>query len=173
MNNSTPDREQLVADIQRIGSELEQANRDIALLTRLKDAEASAKRLSNELRKAQDRLAEANASEFEAQLDRRFSVFKDIIIGETPDQNSNGTVLGYSYPITVTRMTFDGRVSSPTPKTYQGFDALPSDVMEYLLARRADRIPARIMALAPNDPEAAIGEYLVSKRRGYVRTVTA
>lgn len=163
---------ELVSAVERIGAELEQAQRDVALLQRLKAAEANAERLAAELRKAQDELAEAMAAEVRARLDAKFAGFHDITVTESNPHNSSG-VLQTAFGITVTRQSFNGYGEAPETFTYAGFRALPSDALEYLVVKHPERIPASIMELAPNDPEEAFGAYFMGLRRGYLSVRTA
>ena len=46
------------------------------------------------------------------------------------------------------------------------FGALPPDVREYLIDQRPDLIPAKITALAPDNPREAFARYFVGLKRG-------
>lgn len=162
----------LVGEIERLSAELAEANADVALLRRLKDAEARAATLSAALGKAQEQLAEANADAHEAARNARFAGFDDISVRDnTPEEH----VLRTAFTITVNRMAYDSdtRTSTLRPLTFSGFIALPGDAYAYLIERKPSAIPAKIMALAPGDPAEAMRRYLLAMRRGYVEAAAA
>jgi len=164
MTNHT-DRAALVSAVERLGADLEQAKADVALLQRLKDAEANAKRLAGELRAAQDELSTAIAEATEAKREAEFAKFKDITV--TEEQGNGSSVLHSSFTIVVTALSFDG-ATHEEQRTYIGFGQLPGDALSYLIEKRPDRIPASITALSPNDPYEAFDTYFAGLRRGYL-----
>ena len=164
---TTDTRAELVATVERIGAQLQDARQDVALLQRLKAAEADAKRLALELRAAQDELAEAMTAEIEAQRDARFKGFLGITITEKVSENAT-SVLHRAFNITVQRAAFNGYESVPEELTFGGFQQLPGDALHYLIERHPERIPASIADLAPNDPYGAFVAYFSGLRRGYL-----
>lgn len=168
MTNTT-DRAALVAAVERLGAELEQAKADVALLQRLKGAEADAKRLTTELRAAQDDLATAMADATKARYEAEFAKFRDITI--TEEEGKGIGPLHTTYTTTVTAVSFDG-ATHEGEQTYVGFIGLPSDAMRYLIEKHPERIPASIMALGC-DPYEAFDTYFAGMRRGYLITPAA
>lgn len=73
---TTTDRVALTAAVERLGAELTKAQQDVALLQRLKNAEADAKRLALELRTAQEELALANTAEVQTHRAAAYASFK-------------------------------------------------------------------------------------------------
>ena len=164
MTTTTQNRAELVATVERIATELQDARQDVALLQRLKAAEADTKRLSFELSTAQDELAEALTADFQTQQNAKFASFLDITVTET------GAVAGLhrAFNITVKRLSFNGYENIPQEHTFGGFRALPSDALHYLIEKHPERIPASITDLAPNDPYAAFDAYFTGLRRGFL-----
>lgn len=77
---TTTDRVALTATVERLGAELTKAQQDVALLQRLKNAEADAKRLALELRAAQEELVQANVDAAQAQRAAAYAAYKDITV---------------------------------------------------------------------------------------------
>lgn len=171
MTNHT-DRAALVATVERLGAELQQARQDVALLQRLKASETDAKRLTLDLRAAQDELAQAMTADFQAQQDARYAGFLGITVTEKASETAT-SVLHRAFNITVKRETFNGFESIPTEHTFGGFQQLPSDALGYLIEKHPERIPAGIMELAPSDPYEAFDVYFNGLRRGYLSVRSA
>ena len=158
------------AEVTRLQSELATAEQDIALLLRLKSAEASANRLREELATATAEQAKAGADAEEAARKARMAHFLDITISDT-GLNDGINLVRTSFPISITKLAYDSMRNVTEPQTYEflgGLQNLPPDALEYLVNERPEAIPGRILALAPGDPEAALERYFVAVQRGYV-----
>lgn len=167
---TTTDRAALTATVERVGAELIQAAQDVALLQRLKNAEADAKRLAVELRAAQEDLVQANAAEVQAHRAAAYASFKDITVsGGAADVS----LLDTTFVITVTGLTYNGWETVPQILTYSGFRTLPSQALGYLLEVHPEQIPAKIKALAPGDNYEALDRYFAALRRGYLTQAAA
>jgi hypothetical protein len=165
---TTNDRVALTAAVERIAADLRRAQRDVALLQRLKDAEATTKRLTAELQEAQDALTAANVAELQAQRAAAYSRFIDITVSKAVIEGPMGGVLHTPYLITVTAKTFNGYESVPEVLTFNGFKGLPSDAFGYLIEVHPEEVPAAIRELAPDDLYEAFGRYFAALRRGYM-----
>ena len=155
----------LGADIERITADLELANTDVALLERLKSAKDRVTRLTGELEKATAARTKALTSEAKANEDRRFAGISNVVI---TDAEPNESVLRSPFTITYSKPAFDGRSTRVREHSAGGFGALSPEVLDYIIEKRPELIPAKIMALVPNDPRAAFRRYFVSLRRGFV-----
>jgi hypothetical protein len=155
------------AELDRINTELKAALDDFALLERLKSATDRVKRLTAEQEKAIKERDKALAAEAKAAEASRFADIREVTVTEHPE-TVREHVLRANYTIKYVRLTWDGRTSAPAQRSADGFSALPSDVMDYLIERRPERIPAKIMALAPDRPRDAFNRYFASLRRGHV-----
>ena len=165
-------REELVDRIENLTAELAQARADVALLERLKNAEANATRCARELDAAQTALADAIADEVSAQRRATFSTIESIEIRDVAPEE---TVLRSAFSIRVTRKCFDSMAGTNVSKmsSFDGFGVLPPEVMEYLVREKPEVIPAKIAALVPGDPEGAFEAYFTGRRRGYLAGATA
>jgi hypothetical protein len=170
MTDKTPDRAALTAEVQRLSAALRQAQDDVALMHRLKTAEADAKRLEVELSAAQAALIAATTDAILVQRAAGFANFEDITITETGTEPG---ILHRNFGITVKRKAWDGYNTVSENQDFGGFANLPKDAFAYLVAVHPDRIPASIMALAPDDPTEAFAEYFIGQRRGYLTTAAA
>jgi hypothetical protein len=153
------------AELERITVELAEAREDVALLERLKSAVDRVSRLAAEQDKAIKARDKALAAEAKAEEQSRFGGINDLVVTDnTPDEH----VLRSGFTITYTKPAWNGRASVPKAHSVGGFGALHPDVFRYLIERCPERIPAKIMALAPDNPVAAFNRYFVSLKRGYV-----
>jgi hypothetical protein len=171
MTTNMPNLAKLMADVQSASAALEIAQADVALMQRLRTAEADAKRLTAELEIAQHALIEANTDAVLVARSAAFANFEDITV--TQDDRSGGHILHLGFNIEVTRKAWDGRTTGTETVSYNSFTALPRDVLAYLIEVHPDRIPAGIMALAPNNAHDAFQEYFMGQRRGYMIGVAA
>jgi hypothetical protein len=151
----------------RIMAELSEAQADVALLERLKGAQARVTKLTAEQEAAVTTQNKALHAEEKAKESARFVGFQGINV---VDKGADKDVLSSTFEITYTRLTWDmdANASRPTPHTVSGFSGLPSLAFQYLLERHPDKIPDKIMRLAPGDPSAAFGRYFDGMRRGYL-----
>jgi hypothetical protein len=156
----------LTAEIERIEADLELARDDVALLERLKSATDRVARLTGELEKVTTARSKALAAEAKANDERRFAAISNVSVtdGKTAAEN----VVRSTFTITYSRPAFDGRSTRVREHTCEGFGPLPPEVLDYIIEKRPDLIPAKIMALAPDSPRDAFRRYFVALRRGYV-----
>lgn len=158
----------LHARIATLLAELTEASKDLALMKRLKLAEANVDRLANELEETRALLPATIADEYVAQREALFSGFHSVSVEDKSAASAH--VLHKAFAITVKRIVtqFETGDNLLTDFTYNGFEAMPQETYLYLLERQPSAIPSSIMALAPNDPQAAFAIYFVGKRRGYL-----
>ncbi len=165
------DAELLTTLVEELRDRLKQAEADVALLQRLKDAEATALKVRADLAVAMTSLAEAMADKLSAERKGRYGNFKDIRVDVGFDKSGlSQSALAASYTITVTRMTYDyGMHESVWAESVStSFDALPADAWGYLMEVRPDAIPNLIQNLAPGDPPEAMRLYFQGMKRGYL-----
>lgn len=165
---TTTDRETLTATVERLGAELNQALQDVALLQRLKTAEADADRLAIELRAAQEELIQANVTAVQEKRAAAYANYQGITVS-----SGAGIGLHSSFTIQVTKLTYNGRESVPVTHTVNGFAGLPPQDFGYLIDVHPEQIPSFIKALAPGDIYEAFSRYFVSMKRGYLSTAAA
>lgn len=156
----------LAADIERITADLEQAHADIALLERLKSATGRVSRLTTELEKAKAARTKALTAEAKANDERRFASISNVSVSAGDTENEN--VLRSTFTINYSRPAWDGRTTRVREHSTVGFGALPPEVLDYIIEKRPELIPAKIIALAPDSPRDAFRRYFVSMRRGFV-----
>ena len=95
----------------------------------------------------------------------RFAGITDVLVTENPETQREH-VLRASFTIHWTKPTWDGRTSRPMEHSIVGFSALPPDVLDYIIESCPERIPAKIMALAPDYPREAFRTYFAGLKRG-------
>jgi cytochrome c5 len=153
------------AKLERIAADLAEAHADLDLLERLKSAHDRVTRLTAEHEKVTKERDKTLAAEAKAAEASRYADIGDVLVTcNTPSEH----VVRASFTITYTKMTWDGRQSRLMEHARNGFSALPPDVLGYLMDKRPDRIPAKIMDLAPGDPKAAFRRYFASLRLGRI-----
>lgn len=155
------------AELARITADLDAALEDVALLERLKSAADRVSRLTAEKEKAIKARDKALSAEAKAAEENHFARISDVDVTEHPETVPEN-VIRSSFTITYTRLTWDGWASRPAQHSVTGFGILPPDVLEYLIERRPERIPPKIMALAPDNPRDAFRRYFSSQRRGFI-----
>jgi hypothetical protein len=164
------DRTRLLADAQaaaniiRISAELEEARADMTLIDRLKSAADRVKRLSGEQDKAIAARNKALAAEAKAKQEARFAGISDMRITCVGNEH----LLRLRFTIEYMSPRWNGFESVPARRSFESFDALPSDVLDYIIEVRPDLIPAMIADLAPGSPREAFGRYFLGKKRGYI-----
>jgi hypothetical protein len=159
-----------------ITQEHEGALEDIALAQRLKSAPDRLKRLAAELESAKE-LAEADEAarikEVEdmhlAAIEAQFAGLSDLSITEVKDAKSD-SVLSSGFHIRWTRAAWNSAANEtlPEPAGVWGFTALEPRVLEWIVQRHPDKIPASIMALAPGNVVEALDRYFIGLRRGFL-----
>jgi len=163
--NTKPNSIMLKADLERIEADLEIALADVALLERLKSAQDRVARLTAEQDKTTKAKDKALTAEAKAHQDRRFAGLQDVSVDDrTPYEN----VVRSQFVITYSRPSWNGRSNPLTQHERSSFGSLPPEVLDYIIEKRPDVIPAKIMALAPDSPVDAFRSYFVSTRRGFV-----
>lgn len=155
----------LAAELSAITADLEEARKDMALLERLKSAADRVTRLTAEQTKTVTARDAALVTEAKVKQEARFAGIEQV---EVTDNTPNDNVVRSSFTISYVRPTWDGRSSVPRQHTVNGFALLVPEVLDYLIERCPERIPAKITALAPEDIRLAFNRYFVSVRRGYV-----
>ena len=153
------------AELERIACELELAREAVALLERLKSAVDRVARLTVEQERAVRARDKALAAEAKAQEQSRFGSISNLTV---TDDTPNEHLVRSQFTISYTKPAWNGRASVPKNHSAAGFGVLPPDVFAYLIERCPERIPAKIMALAPDNPEAAFKRYFVALKRGHV-----
>lgn len=149
-------------------AELTEASKDLALMKRLKLAEANVERLATELDETRAMLPAIIADEYAAQREAMFSGIHSVSV--TDKGKAGEHVLHKAFSITVKRIVTEFATGDNllTDFTYNGFEVMPQETYLYLLERQPSAIPSSIMTLAPNDPQAAFAIYFAGKRRGYL-----
>jgi hypothetical protein len=156
----------IAAEIERIEADLQLARDDVALLERLKSATDRVVRLVAEHEKATAARTKTLAAEAKANDERRFAGISDVSVTAAKTENEN--VVRSNFTIRYSTPTWDGRSTRVREHSREGFGALPPEVLDYIIDKCPDLIPAKIIALAPDSPRDAFRRYFVSLRRGYV-----
>ena len=165
------DRAFLANEVDRLSAALNQAYDDAELWRRLKDAEKRAPLIGLELARAQERLCAASADEIIAKREAEFAHIRGIsvtVVGPPPPGSLSA--LSARYIINYERVIYDPtfRRSDWAPVSINGFNALASEVLRYLVLCKPSAIPAIIMEMAPDNPEAAMKAYFIALQRGYM-----
>lgn len=167
MTTLTISAAQAAINLTRISVELEETQKDLALLERLKSAPDRAKRLIVEQEKALIANDKAIAALASAEKDARFNGIKDlIVVDRTPDL----AVMRSTFEITFTSPVFDmySQRSEPKSQTFNCFAALPDNVLAYLLEVHPSKLPNKITSIYPGDPKIAFERYFRGLQRGYL-----
>lgn len=167
--NKPADPRYLTTEVERITAELRDANADVAFLKRLKEADKAASRLAVELALAQSNLQDAIAAEGLALREAEFANFRNITVTVTPGSLNPTSLIAARYTINYERLTYDHtyRINTWKHVTVGSFGALEPDAMRYLVIGNPAAIPASILELAPENPEAALSRFMLALRRGY------
>lgn len=137
-----------------------------------KPAEAKAAEINAAIAYLQEQFAQALANEAETERQARLAGFGSITITKTYPPGYEGNLLRANFAIAYERLQYDMRARASVMQAHKvvGFDGLPAEVLEYLIAAKPDAIPAEIRELAPGDPLEAFRRYFIGKRKGYLRT---
>lgn len=156
----------LTAMVADLTERLAQAEADVALLVRLKEAEATANRIRAELADAHDKRAAALSDVIAIERKALYASFKDVRV----DTSDGANALATSYTITFKRLAYNYRTreNDLVERVYHGFESLEADALGYLIDVRPEAIPAVLMSLAPGDPAKAMRRYHQAKLRGYL-----
>ena len=157
----------LATDLDRIATDLAAAQEDVALLERLKSATDRVARLTADQEKASKARDKALAVEAKEQDAARFAGLSNVAVTESPE-TIRESVLRSAWTIRYSKPTWNGRTNPLREHSANSFGSLEPAVLAYLMDKRPDLIPAKIMALAPDNPKQAFGRYFVSCKRGYV-----
>ena len=164
MMNATTSAAQAAHDLELITNALQAAHIDLELLERLKSAADRVKRLTSEQEKTKALHGRSLVAEAKAAKLRSFASISDVrVTDNTPEQ----TAIRSTFTVHWTKPTWDGYSTTPMPQSVGGLGVCPPDVLEYLIERCPDRIPAKIIAFAPNCPREAVERYFLSVQRGY------
>lgn len=156
----------LTAKLAGIVAELDEARKDVALLERLKAAEANVKRLTKEQADIFAEREAAYAARSKAKQDARFANLSKIrIVDSTPHES----VLRSGFTIKYTRLAYDmyAQANVPQDVTVEGFTGLPDDVFDFLIERHPEAIPSKIRNLA-GDAREAFAVYFRALRNGFL-----
>ena len=162
---------EIAGRIASITAELAAANADVALLQRLKDAEANADRLTAELATAQDSAAKVQADANNVKRQEAFARIRNMTITAiTPSDNPNAGLLATRFAVTYETVAYDSstRCTVWRVASAPNIDRLPNEALAYLTEATPEIIPAAIMALAPDSPAQAVGSFIQAIRRGYM-----
>ena len=161
----------MTTDINTIAAELAAAKADLAQWERLTSAADRVKALTVSFDKA--RAAQAKADEAAARdaAEARFKGLANIRV----TSSGNGSVLSQQFLIRWTAPVYDMYAMAAVPQSHErpGFETIPDNVLAFLIEKPPEEIPATIMALAPDDPAAAMAEYFRARQRGYVKRKAA
>ncbi|VXC99378.1 hypothetical protein [Sphingomonas sp. AX6] len=157
----------IVAEIEALRADLRKVNAAVDIIG--KPAVSKVEQITDALKVAQDKLADALADEVVEARNKRLSSFTDIRV----DYARGNSVLSTAFTIHYNRSSYDYRIGMSVPQSHKcnGFAALDDHAFEYLLNVKPEAIPAEILALAPGDPHAAFDVYLAGKRRGYLKAL--
>lgn len=144
--------------ISRVQTELAQAEKDVAFYEQLKEAHSRRKKLHAHLEELQQQLAEASKPKASNIKDVRISV-----------ESREGNILRETYHVSITRAVHNYRTHGTDDVTTMqvGLLGLPVDVVSWL-ADHTDRIPAGVIALAPDNAREALRKFAAALRRGYL-----
>ena len=119
------------------------------------------------LEDAKERYAEALANKATVEREERLKAFTDIRVETKPGDN----LLDTTFTIYYTRSTWNMTLNESVPQEHSctGFARLDDAAYEYLVMVKPRAIPAEIMALAPGNPQDALGLYFMAQKRGYVK----
>jgi hypothetical protein len=168
--DATDKRFALVAQVKALSMELDKANADVALRRRLEGAEGTAVNVEKELTTVQEKLAELLVSEVKKNRAAEFANFKAVRVDTRHGEHSS--VLHNSYSVTITKLSYNmhTRQNDWEDERYSSFATTPIDVMRYLVLIKPEAIPVEIMNLAPGDPQEAMRQYVIAKKRGYLNS---
>lgn len=165
-------------EVTKIEVELKEAQADIDLAERLKTAKTRASQLSKDLEVAKAAETKAEAARAKAARDSRLSGLSNIRVRPELRKDAALTetysLLHEVFRINWTQTRWSTMEQRPVPHNFEclGFDALPANVLEYLIEEQPQEIPAEIAALRPDNPNEAFSEYLLAKRRGHFRSAS-
>lgn len=149
----------------QVTRDLADANVDAELYARIKAGSARSDALTIRLTEAIEQQDTALKQEAKVKAAARFANISGIdIVDNTPDEH----VLGTSFRITYKSGRYDmyGGKSVQIPTTSTGFKSIPSLVLAYLIEVHPEKVPSKIMALAPGNPNVAFEAYFAGLRRG-------
>lgn len=157
-------------NITDIARQLDEARADNALLARLQNAPKRIAELEKAHAAAQAQHEKDAAKKADAEREASFDGITDIRVSETVNPNAPDNLLSAAFDITYTRPAYDMYTRQSVPKEHlvRGFGSLPHGAYLFLIGKRPDQIPAKIMALCPDDAHAAFSLYHAAKRRGHL-----
>ena len=159
----------LTNHISSMTAELAIAKADVALLQRLKDAEANVNRLEAAIATAQTEMATALADECEAKRQEAFARIRHMkVTANAPSDDPQAGILSVKFAVTYEVIAYDSstRQNLWRPASAANINCLPMEALAYLTEAEPGLIPAAIMALAPDSPVDAVRSY-IHGLRGY------
>lgn len=154
-------------ELDRISGELEEARADVTMLERLRSAVDRVKRLSIEQDKAIVAKDKALVAEAKAKEAEWFAGIGNVRVTQS-DHTLGENVLRSSFTIEYTKPRWNMYETVQTQFSVEGFGPLPPEVLDYIIVKQPNLIPAAIMALAPDSPVEAFRQYFLGLRRGYL-----
>jgi hypothetical protein len=162
---------EIAGRVASITAELAAAKSDVALLQRLKDAEANADRLTDELASLHDSAAKVQCNVDNAKRQEAFARIRNMsITAITPTDNPNASLLQTRFAVSYETVAYDSgtRCTVWRVANAPNINHLPNEALAYLTEAKPELIPAGIMALAPDSPTQAIRTFIQGIRRGYL-----
>jgi hypothetical protein len=153
--------------VYNINQALKGISGSIALLKKLKDAEAEQVTLTADLALAQEAMAVAQAADDEAKQEATYSRFGQVSIAVISNTQTAGSVIGSQYQVTYEIQEYDGRATNLVTKQAIGFGRLPHGLYEYIIAKKSHKLPAILLSLA-SDPATAMERYHRGLAKGYL-----
>jgi hypothetical protein len=157
---------EITSQLEFLRADLTKVNATIELIG--KPAITKAEQLVKAITDANEQLAVALANEAEAERQARLAGFGNITVTVAYPSNYEGNLLRAIFTVEYTRLQYNMAFRAAVMKPHKliGFSALPADVLEYLVEKRPEAIPAEISNLAPADPWEAFRRYFLALRRG-------
>ena len=160
---------EIASRINAATAELAAANADVALLQRLKDAEANADRLTAELATLLGTADTIEANAIDAKRQEAFARIRNMsITAITPSDNPTAGLLATKFAVSYETVSYDSRTRCSVwlVANAPNINYLPTEALAYLTEATPQIIPAGIMALAPDSPVDAVRSY-IRGQRGY------
>jgi hypothetical protein len=155
----------IATEIEALDAQLQKINALVDLIGQ--PAILKADEVAKALADAKERFADALANQGTVEREARLKDFSGIRVVTKPGVH----LLDTTFIIHYTRNTWDMKLNKSVPKEHEcsGFSQLDDAAYEYLVTVKPQAIPAAIMELAPNNPQAAFGVYFMALKRGYIK----
>lgn len=161
----------MTTDLNTLAADLEAAKADLALWEKLTSAADRVKALTAAFDKARAAHDKAQAAQEKADREASYAGVTDVRVSGGIDHGAcSGGLLRETFTISWMAPEYDMYSMTSPMKAHsrQGFRHVPDNVLACLIDKHPDRIPDRIMALAPGKPSEALGEYFAALGRGYI-----